>query len=157
MKTLPVVLWILFLGAGCGPKMIPDLPIEVSDTTDHRAILKVLENFMKSYEALDIEGLLALTSERFYETSGSNETSKHFNREGLRKHFGNHFKTVKKCILELELKDLTQQGDDATLDYRYLTRFLMDLPSGEKWQVTDDVAQMKLVKENGTWKVLSGM
>ena len=152
-----VTLLIGLLGAACGPKLIPGMNIEVADTADNRALIQVLEKFQQAFEQRDIDALVALASAKFYETNGSNDTGDDYNYDGLRKHYTEHFKMVEKCHLTLTLKDVLIEEDKATIDYRFLSRYLMKLPSGEKWRIKDDINRMKLAKENGQWKILSGM
>jgi ketosteroid isomerase-like protein len=142
---------------GCGPKLIPGLGIELRDTPDNRAILKVLDAFAQAYETKDIDGLVSLASKNFFETSGSTETDDDYGYDGLRRHFTEHFKMVEKIKLEMQLKNVEVSEDQAMVDYRYVTRYLMKLPSGDKWKLTDDVNRMKLAREEGQWKILSGM
>ena len=153
------ILLILFslVAFGCGPKMIPGLGIELSDTPDHREILKLLDSFAQAYESRNVDGLVGLASKNFFETSGSTETDDDYNYDGLRKHFTEHFKMVEKIKLEMQLKNVEVSEDEATVDYRYVTRYLMKLPSGDKWKLTDDVNRMKLAREEDGWKILSGM
>ena len=153
------ILLILFslVALGCGPKMIPGLGIELSDTPDHREILKLLDSFAQAYESRNVDGLVGLASKNFFETSGSTETDDDYNYDGLRKHFTEHFKMVEKIKLEMQLKNVEVSEDEATVDYRYVTRYLMKLPSGDKWKLTDDVNRMKLAREEDGWKILSGM
>jgi hypothetical protein len=137
--------------------LIPNLEIELKDTPDNRALLEVMEKFRQAYENLDIDALLALASDKFYENSGTADTADDYNKDGLRTHFTEHFKLIKKCDLEISLKDVKVQGDKATIDYRYVTRYLMALPVGEKWQLTDEINQMDLAREKGAWMITSGM
>ena len=156
-KASILVILSSLLAFGCGPKLIPGLGIELKDTPDHRALLQVLDSFAQAYESKNIVGLVALASKNFFETSGSNETDDDYNYDGLHKHFTEHFKMVDKIKLEMQLKDVQVAEDEATVDYRYVTRYLMKLPSGDKWKLTDDVNRMKLAREEDGWKILSGM
>ena len=159
MRIASILSFILFslVAFGCGPKLIPGLGVELTDTPDHRALLHVLDNFAQAYEKKDIDGLVSLASKNFFETSGSTETDDDYNYDGLRDHFTEHFKMVDKIKLEMELRDITVEDDQALVDSRYVTRYLMKLPSGDKWKLTDDVNRMKLAREEGQWKILSGM
>jgi hypothetical protein len=158
MRTTSI-LFILFslVAFGCGPKLIPGLGIELADTPDHRALLRVLESFVQTYEKKDIDGLVSLASKNFFETSGSTDTDDDYNYDGLRDHFTEHFKLVEKIKLEMQLKDVRISENEAIVNYRYVTRYLMKLPSGDKWKLTDDVNRMKLAREENQWKILSGM
>ncbi|HUU00499.1 MAG TPA: nuclear transport factor 2 family protein [Myxococcota bacterium] len=146
----------MFFGA-CGPKMIPGLDIEVADNPDNRVLLGLVEKFQQAYENKDVDALLAMASPKFYETSGTSKTDDDYNLDGLRTHFSDHFKMLKKVSLNISLKGIKVDGDEATIDYHFLARYQMKLPTGERWQIKDDVNRMKLAKEDGQWKVLSGM
>jgi hypothetical protein len=158
MRTTSI-LFVLFslVAFGCGPRLIPGLGIELSDTPDHRALLRVLESFVQAYEKKDIDGLVSLASKNFFETSGSTDTDDDYNYDGLRDHFTEHFKLVEKIKLEMQLKDVRVSENETIVNYRYVTRYLMKLPSGDKWKLTDDINRMKLAREEGQWKILSGM
>jgi hypothetical protein len=156
LASATIALLAVCLASGCTQKRIPGLDIELDDTPDNRALVEVVRAFRTAYENKDVDGLVALASERFYEDSGTPETEDDYNYEGLRQHFSEHFKLIKKVQLKLELKKVDIQDNDATVDYRYVTRYLMALPVGEKWQVTDEINRLELVREDDRWKVLSG-
>jgi hypothetical protein len=149
--------FLLLTSTGCGPKLIPGLEIELADTPDQRQLIKVMEDFRASYERKDVDGLVALASKRFFEKSGSTDTEDDYAYDGLHKHFSEHFKMIEKIALDYTLKDVRVEGENATIDYHFKTRYLMKLPSGDKWQVTNDLNRMTLAKEDDQWKVLSGM
>ena len=151
------ILTLGLLSAGCGTRNIPGMDIEVADTPDHRALIDIMHKFQQSFEQRDIDGLMALASPKFYEKSGTNDTDDDFNYDGLRQHYTEHFKIVEKCNLTITLKEVKVEQNQASIDYRFLSRYLMKLPSGEKWQIKDDINKMILAKEDGQWKILSGM
>ena len=153
--TTPLLLAGL-LAFGCSPKRIPGLEIELDDTPDHRALLEIFDDYREAYEGKNIDGLVALASARFYEDSGTPETNDDYGYDDLKEHFGKHFKVIKKIQITLSLRDLKVEGDKAQIDFRYVTRYLMDLPVGEKWQVTDELNRMELSREEQLWKVISG-
>ncbi|MBN2494800.1 MAG: hypothetical protein JXR96_09440 [Deltaproteobacteria bacterium] len=159
MSTRTVVFLTLAVlcAAGCGPKLIPGLDVELADTPDHRALLDLMASFRKSYESKDIDSLVGLASERFFEDCGSPDAADDYGYEGLRKHFDEHFKRIKKIQLNLSIKNVRVEKDSATIDYHYVTRYLMDLPAGEQWKITDELNRMELAREGGAWKVTSGM
>ena len=158
MRFFPVATVLLAgsLALGCSGKRIPGLEFELADTPDHRALVSIVEKFRTAFEAKDVPGIKALASKRFYEDSGNPETDDDYAYGGLEEHFDKHFDRVKKVQLTITLKDVRVDKDKAEVDYRYVTRYLMDLPAGEKWQVTDEINQIELIKEGENWKVISG-
>lgn len=158
MKILAISTALLAstLVAACGPKLIPGLDIDVADTPDNRALLNLVAKFQRAYENKDIDAIVALASPKFYETSGTSKTDDDYNIDGLRSRFKEHFKMLEKVSLSIGLKDISVKDKTATIDYHFLARYQMKLPSGDRWQIKDDVNRMKLAKEKGKWKVLSG-
>lgn len=158
MKIASATIMVLaaLLITGCTAKRIPGIEIQLADTPDNRALVKLMDNFRDALEHKDMDRLMAMASKKFYEDSGTPETDDDYSYDGLMEHFTKHFKRLKKIQLNLQLKKVVVKGNKAKVDYRYVERYLMDLPSGEKWQVTDELNRIELVKEEGKWKVLSG-
>lgn len=158
MKTSLITTLLLsgLLALGCSAKRIPGLEFELADTPDHRALVKIVEDFRQAFEAKDVAAIKALASDRFYEDSGTPETEDDYSYAGIEEHFKEHFAKLKKIQLNITIKDVRVDKDRAEVDYRYVSRYLMDLPSGEKWQVTDEINQLEMVKEGKVWKVISG-
>lgn len=156
--TLALLPLLAMLALGCQPKRIPGISIALKDTPDHRAIVDLVEQYRRAVESKDIDALLALADERFYEDSGTPETEDDYNYQGLREHFEQHFEHLGEVQLNIILKDVEVSGDQADVDYRYVARYRMDLPSGEKWRVIDEVNRLELVRqgEGPDWKVKSG-
>jgi ketosteroid isomerase-like protein len=150
-------IFLAFFSLGCGAKHIPGLAIEVEDTPDNRALVQLVEAFRQAFERKDIDALVGMASPRFFENAGNNDAADDYNYDGLREHFGEHFKQIEKVTLDVHLRDVVVSGETAYVDYRFVTRYLMKLPAGDKWKVTDDVNRMNLAKEDGNWKVISGM
>ncbi|HOX42838.1 MAG TPA: hypothetical protein PK668_04525 [Myxococcota bacterium] len=143
--------------AGCSPKRIPGLGISVDDTPDNRAIVQVLKDYAEAFEAKDLERLVGLASESYFETAGTPDPVDDYNRDGLRAKMTEYFKTIDKPTVSLTLKSLKVEEQRATVDYQYVCRYLMKLPSGERWQVTDELARMELEKVGQDWKITRGM
>ncbi len=155
-RALTLLLAATILFSACGAKLIPGLDIQLTDTPDHRALLVIMAKYRQAYEAKDIDTLVSMTSERFYEDLGTPETQDDYNYKGLKSHFSKHFKQVNDLQLNITLKDVKVDGNQARMDYHYVTRYLIKLPSGERWQVTDELNRLELVKEGADWKVISG-
>ncbi len=154
--------WILMGGLafgflGCGPKMIPGMEIDVPDTPDSRAVLKLFESYRDAMDQKNIESLAGLASKRFYETCGTSDTSDDYNLDGLRQHFTDHWKRIDKVLFNYKLRSVQLEKDTGQIDYQYVGRYLLKMPSGDKWQIVDNINRMEVVKEDGQWKILSGM
>ncbi len=156
IASAAIIVLAAFVATSCTAKRIPGIGISLADTPDNRAVVKLMDEYRDAVEHKDIDRLLAMASKKFYEDSGTPETDDDYGYDGLKEHFTKHFKQIKKLQLNIQLKKVNIKDSKAKVDYRYVTRYLMDLPSGQKWQVTDELNRLELVKEQGKWKVLSG-
>ena len=158
MRMIPIITLLLagLLAFGCSAKRIPGIAIDLEDNPDNRALLHVLDSYRSAFEHRDVDALVGMASERFYEDLGTPETTDDYDFAGLKTHFVKHFKQLKTIQLTVSLKNVKVADDKAQIDYRYVTRYLMDLPAGESWKVTDEINRMELVREEKTWKVLNG-
>jgi hypothetical protein len=158
MRSVPIITLLLagLLAFGCSAKRIPGIAIDLEDNPDNRALLHVLDSYRAAFEHKDVDALVGMASERFYEDLGTPETTDDYDFAGLKTHFVKHFKQLKTIQLTVSLKNVKVADDKAQIDYRYVTRYLMDLPAGERWKVTDEINRIELVREDKTWKVLNG-
>lgn len=158
MRSLPITTLLLtgLLAFGCSAKRIPGIAIDLEDNQDNRALLGLLDSYRTAFEDKDVGALVGMASERFYEDLGTPETTDDYDFAGLKTHFEKHFKQLKTIQLTVSLKNVKVAGDKAHIDYRYVTRYLMELPAGERWKVTDEINRIELVREEKTWKVLNG-
>ncbi len=158
LGTALLVVAGLALLAGCSPKRIPGLSIPVDDNEDNRAIVELLKQYAAAFEAKDLDKLVALAADDYYETAGTPDTGDDYNRDGLQTKMTEHFKSIDKPSVSITLKALKVDKDTASVDYQYVCRYLMKLPSGERWQVTDELARMELRRvEKHVWKVTRGL
>jgi len=67
------------------------------------------------------------------------------------------FNGVKALKLDIDVRNLTINGDQAQVDYFGVMRYAVALPNGEKWFTESDDQRMKFVKVDGDWKIASGM
>jgi hypothetical protein len=146
---------LAFLAIACGPKRIPDTDIE--DTPDTREILDVMRRYRHAAEARDAEGLLALASSRFFEDRGTPDPADDYDLDGLRQKLPRDFEKIKTVRMELAIRDVRVEGDKAQVDFFYTTHYLMALPTGETWGTDSDFNRIELLKEDGRWRVASGL
>lgn len=140
---------VLITLAGCGPRMIGQTQIE--DTEDNRQILDLLHKYRLAYEAKDAAGITALASERYLDARDS------ISYETLRDDLTKTFDRVKQLQLELTVRRVRLDGDRAEVDYFYSTSFQLVGAQNDAWTTESDDKRMSLVRENGAWKVVSGL
>lgn len=150
------LLLALALGlCACSHNTIPGT--QIRDDPQNRAVLDVLGQYKAAMEARDSNALLALTAPGYFDKGDLRHPTESRTYEGLKKDLPDELKNVKSVHLDLTLRDLQVEGDNARIDYYAVLRYALATPSGEKWFSQADDARMKLVKVDGAWKISSGL
>ncbi len=157
--AMPVALaGLLLCAAGCGPGYL-DAGKKVPATPENRAIHHVLVSYHKAVEDRDVPALRALVSKRYYENSGTTDTDKddygidRLEAEVLPKLQAN----VKRVQFRIRLLAIDIDGDNANAEFEYVGRALLTEGGKESYKMWNDFAQMKLLREDGAWKIAEGL
>jgi len=157
MQKLAMATVVLAVGlVACGPKRIPGTSIEA--TEDNRAIMRVVSEYKAAFEQRDAASVLKLVSPSFYETNGTADPADDYDFKGLGQVLAKEFSQIKGSALELDVRSIQVKGDEAAVDYYYTERFqLADAGPNGGFKTASDVAQIKLHREGGTWKITGGV
>jgi hypothetical protein len=142
---LPLVLMAV---AACSPRLIPGTPLE--ETADNRAILDVLRQYKNAFEARDAASIAGLASGRYLDARDS------ISRETLDKSLAERFEHVKDARLDIQVRRIEVERQQATVEYFYATAFLIDA-AGADWVRESDDKRMTLERTNEGWKILNGL
>jgi hypothetical protein len=118
----------------------------VEDAPDTRAILAVCERYRKALEARDVDTLVALASRRYLDHGIDFAALAAFVR-----------KTVGAAIAiryDIRYDDVSRTIDRVLVDFHYSASF--ELTDG-KWTHTTSTSRLVLVREEGQYRILSGM
>jgi ketosteroid isomerase-like protein len=158
MRQFGKALFTLVLAAACSHGTIANTPIP--DTADNRDVLSVLAKYKLAVEAKDVDGVMALVSPDYIDVTvpGRQVDARDYStlKAALQKEFDN----TKSVRLEVNPRDVRVQGDSANVDYFYVVRYDPQLPSqpnASTWRSEPDDARMKLKRQNGQWKIVSGL
>lgn len=157
MRKLVTAAVVLTLGLlACAPKRIPGTNIAATD--ENEAIMKVLAEYKNAYERRDAPAVLALVSPSFYETNGTPDAADDYDYNGLKQVLAKEFAQIQDNALKLDVRSIQVKGDDAAVNYYYTERFqLADAGPNGGFKSASDVAQIKLHREGGAWKIVSGI
>lgn len=157
MRTAPAALAALaMLFAGCAPKLIPGT--EIKDTSDSRAILDLVGTYKNDLEAKNVDGILKLVSKTFFENSGTPEGTDDYDLAGLDQKLRAWASKTKSVRAAVEVKDVFVDGDRALVRYFFDVSFQIPGPDETlQWKRETDTKEMQLKREEGAWKVVSGI
>lgn len=161
MKRPVLLLLAALLGASasaCSTRYIGNTRIE--DTDENRAILRVVEQYRRAVEDRDVDRIMSLTSDRYFEDPGTPHIpGDDYDKAGLRERLETAFARVQEQRLAIDVRRVQMNDDEneAAVDYRFDYRYRLDLPQGDQWRQQSDLNRMELRLEGDQWKIVSGL
>lgn len=161
MRTLLGLFVCAVAGAAAGGcasgKVIPGTTVK--DNEVNRAILKTVEDYRNSLETRDVERLLMLASERYFEDSGTPRPDDDYKYEGLRHVLKTRLSRVRSIRYSIQYRNIRMLSDkEAEVEVHLNGSFELMSESGERYRNIDDYHHFFLEKTGkDRWKFLSGM
>lgn len=134
---------------GCAPSLIPGTNVEDSD--ENRRVIAFLGKYRKAVVQRNVDGVVALTTEDYFEDNGTVDQKDDYGRAGLQEKLAANFSRTKDLQLEIIVQKIERPEGEAGpvhVAFRYNQRVLVDLPAGEKWISATDVNRLVL-RPNG--------
>ncbi|HCF57620.1 MAG TPA: hypothetical protein DFS52_06455 [Myxococcales bacterium] len=160
MRRLSLLLAIAVLAAasltGCAPKLIPGT--DILDNEESREVIEVLSAYTSALEARNVDRILALASDSFFETSGTAAGDDDFDKAGLAERLQSWSVETKAVRAKVQVKHVSVQGDSANAAYFFDLSYQVPEADGKLvWKNESDAKQMTFRREDGTWKITSGI
>ncbi len=157
MRSLLVVVLLLPVVA-CAHSTIAGT--QIPDTDENREIYAVVEKMQQAFVARDAGALLDLISPSYFEDNGTAQRDDDFGYTELRaKILPESMALAKELYLELVVHDITVDDDAgrAHADVRYQSRARIEMPAGSLWDSHKEFDRIELVREDGAWRIVSGL
>lgn len=152
---LPLALLTAAVVAGCSHATIRDT--NIADTPDNRDVLEVLSRYKSAVEQRDVDGVLALVATTYFDAGDAARAKGARDYAQLKTQLPREFEKMRSLQLDVTVKDVTVDGDNAHVDYFYVLRYDLILPNGDKWYSSNDDARIRLVRLDGGWKIAAGL
>ena len=145
------------LVVGCGPKYIPGT--QVPDRPEYREIVQLVEKYREAVEKRDIKTLQAMVSHKYYENAGTTSTSADdYGYGGLvNKVFRLLKNNVKAVQYRIHVQRVHIKGNRASAEFEYWAKVLISVGGQDRWIFDNDFDRLDFVKEDGVWRIVSGM
>lgn len=142
---------------GCGPGMIEGTEIEATDTNVD--IYDAVERYRKAIEERDVEALFSIVSREYFENSGTTDSQQDdYGFDVLREKVLPVLRdNIKKVRVDLRVTEIKVKGDRAEAEFEYFTRFLYSEAGKDGWVTRNDFDRLEFVREDGSWKIVSGL
>ena len=158
MMRLALPLLALLSVSACTTKYIGNSRVE--DTAENRDVLRVVEQYRRAMDDKDVQRILELTSDDFFEDPGTpGDPSDDYDKIGLRTRLEATFAKVEEQRLRIDVRRITFADDDkrAFVEYRYDLRYRLNLPNATEWRDATDLSRLSMKRQDGTWKITGGL
>jgi uncharacterized protein (TIGR02246 family) len=144
----------LLLGA-CAARTIPGT--QIADNRDTRSIIQVMERYRTALEARDAEAILRLVSPSFRDNVGTHTPEDDLTYENLPEALPALFAKLESPRVDLDIRQVEVRRDGtATVIYHWNASWRMPTLGG-KPQRESELEQMVLQREDGQWRIVSGL
>ncbi|MBZ4417100.1 nuclear transport factor 2 family protein [Myxococcus sp. RHSTA-1-4] len=152
-----LALSVLSLLAACAPKLIPGT--DIVDNSDTRAILQVMEQYRSALENRDAAAIQALVTKDFREDAGTpSEPDDDLTTANLGPYLENLFKQVQGTQVELDVRRIQINEDLGVAGAIYYWKANWRMPGlNTRPQRESELEQMVFRREDGQWKIVSGI
>jgi hypothetical protein len=146
---------LAILAIGCTPKRIPGTDIE--DTQDTKEIIDVMRTYANAVQNKDHNAILLLLSKDFRDDAGTLDPSDDLDHRAVGTTIADRMKRLEEVSVELEVKRIhVTDKNAAQAVYYYSTRFRMPSLTSRP-QSESDIKLMTFAREDGKWKITSGI
>jgi hypothetical protein len=158
-STRSIRLWplgLLFALCACEPTMIPNTRVE--DTRNNREVVDFVEKYRLAIESRNTAQLLALASPYYFDDMGTPSGSDDIDFDGLKDALGRLREEVLGARYQISYRAVTYDADQKVLvDMLYTGWFRVNGAEGPTWKRKLEPHRIVLAREDGQYRILSGM
>jgi hypothetical protein len=141
---------------GCAHKPIPNTRVE--DTEENREVIDFVEKYRKAVESRDAPVLLRMTSKMYFDDMGTPQGDDDVDFEALEAGLGRLQKELLDARYQISYRGVIYTPNERVLvDMLYTGWFKVETPEGPQWRRRLEPHRMVLAREDGNYKIVSGM
>lgn len=129
----------------------------VPDTEDNRAVLEVIEQYRQRLVEKNVEGLLLLASDRYFEDSGTPSAVDDYGYDGLKFVLANRLTRLRSIRYDIQYRSAKVDPQRAEIEVFLSGAFEIIGESRESYRRIGDHHRFVLERAGDKWKFLSGM
>lgn len=154
IRALAPLALLAALAPGCGPEMIPNT--DVPDNAENRAVIGFVEDYRHAVERRNVSEILALVSPQFFDDNGTIPTDDDRDYDRLREQLA-RFEQLLDVRYEMRYRNVTYRPDRIFVDVTYTASFKVATPQGDRWETRLRDNRIELVREDGEFRIISGI
>ena len=143
--------------AGCAhERFLPGTTIPATD--ENLNIIETIELYRARLIEKNIDGLLLLASNKYFEDGGTPQANDDYGYDGLRAILTKRLSRVQSLRYDIEYQRLSVKGERAEVDVFLNGAFELQSDTGERYRRVNDRHRFILERHNGNkWRFLNGM
>jgi Domain of unknown function (DUF4440) len=153
VRLLPACALLLLVA--CTPRNIPGT--QIPDTNDSRAILDVMERYRSAVEARDAKAIQQLVSKSFRDNGGNEDPADDLTYANLPQALPALFAQLESTRVDLDVRSVNVRNDGVATAVYYWNVSWRAPGLLEKTQRNSELEQMIFTKEDGQWRIVSGL
>jgi hypothetical protein len=160
-KPIYLGLVLTLLGIGCGHgNFLPGTTIPATDA--NREVISTIEEYRMRLTEKNVEGLLLLASQKYFEDSGTPQPNDDYGYAGLSTILGSRLQRVQSIRYDIQYKKIKISSDGRAEVEAFLSgAFELQGEAGERYRRVSDFHRFVLERSDGggssKWRFLSGM
>jgi hypothetical protein len=142
---------------GCGhTRMLPGTNIPA--TEDNLAIIETIEQYRAFLIEKNIDGILLLASNKYFEDAGTPQANDDYGYDGLRQILTGRLGRVQSLRYDIEYQRIVVNGNKAEVEAYLNGAFELQSESGERYRRVNDRHRFFLERtSNNKWRFLKGL
>ncbi len=145
------------LAAGCAHQEVIAGTTVVANEANI-ALLEVIEQYRTRLLEKNVDGLLVLASEKYFEDSGTPGAGDDYGYKGLKDVLTQRLSRLRSLRYEIQYRSARIKGDWAEVDVFLTGAFELSAEAGDRYRRVSDYHRFVLERvTNKKWKFLSGM
>jgi len=140
----------------CEPVLIPNTHIE--DTNQNREVVEFVEKYRSALEQRNASALLAMASPNYFDDMGTPSGDDDIDYDGLKSGLGRLREEVLGARYQISYRNVTYDTPERVLvDMLYTGWFRVNAEDGPTWKRRLEPHRIILAREEGRYRIVSGM
>lgn len=145
----------LFYLLSCSTHFIPNTYVE--DTALNREILAFVDGYRRAVESRNMRAIIALTSKNYFDDMGTPIGDDDVDYDTLKKSFDRLSREILATRFQISYRGITYIENRILVDIFYTGWFQINTEQGPKWRRRLEPHRLVLAREEGGYRILSGI
>ena len=147
---------VALMSAACAPTYVRDTKIPFS--AEKQQIADLIERYRAALERRDADAIREMVSEGYYENaSTTDDPSDDYDTRGLTQVLTKLKRQVKAVKYSIKINNIEVIENTAAVDVEYVGQYSFTSDERDRWATYADKNRLTLRREEGSWKIVSGL